>query len=337
MQQRTPFVHFAIPAVIVAAALALVGGILGWVALATAVLLAILEVTLSFDNAVVNAKVLEDMDAAWRRRFLTWGILIAVFLTRALLPILIVSASTFDTPWSIARLALLDPQQYTVLLEGARFVIASFGAMFLVMAGLRYFFDIDKKRHWIAPVEKYLSSWGSIESIEIVLALFLLAIIAVFLPAHSAEVLFSGIVGIMLFIVVQGVAGSFSRGLSHAATRGFALFVYLNVLDAAFSLDSVVGAFALSSQLLVIVVGLGIGAYFVRSLTLYMVERGTLKSLVYLEHGAHWAILGLAGAMIANLFVSVPEPITGLIGLLFVGAAYLSSLRLTPGSPEMLQ
>ena len=109
---------------------------------------------------------------------------------------------------------------------------------------------------------------------------------------------------------------------------GLALFVYLNILDAAFSLDSVVGAFALSTQIAVITVGLGIGAYFVRSLTIYMVHHKTLHSLVYIENGAHWAILGLAGAMFAGLFFDVPEPITGFIGLLFVGFAYWSSVRI---------
>jgi hypothetical protein len=305
---------------------AAVGFWYGWVALATVLLLVVLEVTLSFDNAVVNAKVLEKMSPLWRRRFLTWGIVIAVFLTRAVLPIVIVALSAWASPWAIANLALFDPESYALLLEHAEYIIGSFGSMFLLMAGLHYFFDIDKRRHWIRPIERHLATWGSIDAIELVVALVVLTAVGLALPLHTEEILVSGIVGIVLFAVVQGVAKMFSDTASMGS--GLALFAYLNVLDAAFSLDSVVGAFALSKEIVIIVIGLGIGAYFVRTLTIYMVEHGTLGELVYLEHGAHWAILGLAAAMIANLFVHIPDPVTGFIGLLFVGAAYISSIRI---------
>ena len=108
---------------------------------------------------------------------------------------------------------------------------------------------------------------------------------------------------------------------------GLALFIYLNVLDSAFSLDGVVGAFAITTNLLIIIAGLGVGALFVRAATVYLVRSRTLEALPYLEHGAHWAILGLAGVMFASLFVHVPEPITGLIGLGFILASYVSSRR----------
>ncbi|MEK7086347.1 MAG: DUF475 domain-containing protein, partial [Patescibacteria group bacterium] len=85
-----------------------------------------------------------------------------------------------------------------------------------------------------------------------------------------------------------------------------------------------------STQIPIIVVGLGIGAYFARAFTVYMVHHGTLSKLMYIEHGAHWAVLGLAAAMFAGIFVDVPEPIIGLVGLLFVGSAYLSSTRTMP-------
>jgi hypothetical protein len=315
-----------IPALVSAFICAAVGVWYGWIALATVLLLVILEVTLSFDNAVVNAKVLEKMSPVWRHRFLTWGIIIAVFLTRAVLPIVIVALSAWASPLVIAQLALFDAPRYAELLEHAEYIIGAFGSMFLLMAGFHYFFDTEKRRHWIQPIERHLVTWGSIDAIEIVIALVLLAVIAASIPLHTAEILLAGIVGIVLFAIVQGVAKMFSDTASMGS--GLALFAYLNVLDAAFSLDSVVGAFALSKEIVIIVIGLGIGAYFVRSLTIYMVENGTLGELVYLEHGAHWAILGLAGAMIANMFVHIPDPITGFIGLLFVGSAYVSSIRI---------
>ncbi len=321
---------FAIPAAVSALCLIGVWVWLGLTAFFTAVLLVILEVTLSFDNAVVNAKVLEKMTPKWQQRFLTWGILIAVFLTRAVLPILIVAASVALSPWAVAKLALFDSAHYGELLESAKYTIYSFGGIFLTMVALKYFFDSRKERHWLHWVEKHLSKWGNIEAIEIALALVSLALVAIYVPGHQIEILLAGIVGIVLFIIVQGIANSFAvETTGVVASAGLALFVYLNILDAAFSLDSVVGAFALSTQLPIIIVGLGIGAYFVRALTVYMVERGTLDALVYIEHGAHWAILGLALAMLASMFVEVPEPVTGLIGLSFLIVAYISSVRTT--------
>lgn len=319
---------FAVPTAVSTLCLLAVWYWLGLTAFFTALLLVILEVTLSFDNAVVNAKVLERMTPQWQRRFLTWGILIAVFLTRAVLPILIVAASVALSPWTVGKLALFDPMHYGELLESAKYTIYSFGGIFLTMVSLKYFFDARKERHWLHWVEKHLSKWGNIEAIEIALALSALALVSIFIPGHEVEVLLAGIVGIVLFIIVQGIANSFAvETTGVVASAGLALFVYLNILDAAFSLDSVVGAFALSTQLPIIIVGLGIGAYFVRALTVYMVEKGTLGALVYIEHGAHWAILGLAIAMLAGMFYHVPEPVTGLVGLGFLLVAYISSVR----------
>lgn len=324
------FRFFLIPGAVSIALLAGVGVLLGPVAFFTACLLVVLEITLSFDNAVVNARVLEKMSPVWQKRFLTWGIFTAVFLTRAVLPILIVSASVAMSPFTVASIALFDPVRYAGLLHGAGYIISAFGGMFLTMVGLKYFFDGEKEVHWIHYLERHFARWGSIEALEIAIALIILASIAFFSPADSASIFFAGIFAIVLFILVQGVANSFAVSAKGVAATGLASFIYLDVLDAAFSLDSVVGAFALSTSIPIIVVGLGIGAYFVRTLTLYMVHNGTLARLMYIEHGAHWAILGLAGAMFANMFVNVPEPITGLIGLLFVGGAYLSSVRSVP-------
>jgi uncharacterized protein len=290
-------------------------------------ILSILEITLSFDNAVVNAKVLERMSPKWQKRFLTWGIAIAVFGTRFVLPILIVSIAVFTSPWHITILAFTKPEEYSHLLEGVKGSIAAFGGVFLLMVSLKYFFNQAKEIHWIESVEKRFVKWGHLEALEIVIALSLITIISFFSSSDQSSVLIAGIIGLVLFILMEGLAGSLSMEGKGVAKNGLALFMYLNVLDSAFSLDGVVGAFALTTNLLTIVVGLGIGAYFVRSLTLYFVEKKTLTELVYLEHGAHWAILGLAGAMLTNLVIDVPEIITGLIGLVFVSLSYRSSLR----------
>ncbi|HWH07260.1 MAG TPA: DUF475 domain-containing protein [Candidatus Paceibacterota bacterium] len=299
----------------------------GWAAFTLAVLLTILEVTLSFDNAVINARILQQMDEKWQRRFLTWGILVAVFGTRLVLPIIIVAASVAMSPWAVAQLAAFNPEEYGHLLEGAHTAIAAFGGSFLLMVALKYFFDDAKSVHWIRTVERHLARWGRIEAIEIGLALSLLGIIS-FFAGNAGTILSAGIIGIVLFIAMQGIANSFSVEAENAVAVGSAaLFLYLNVLDAAFSLDGVIGAFAITSSIPIIVAGLGIGAYYVRSLTIYFVRQKTLDTLVFLEHGAHWAILGLAGAMLMSLFFHVPEVITGLVGLIFVGTAAYSSVQ----------
>ncbi len=300
---------------------------IGLTAFITAVLLVILEVTLSFDNAVVNARVLENMSQVWRRRFLTWGILIAVFGTRVVLPVLIVSVAAWMSPTLVAKLAVSSPEDYAHLLEDAHVIIAAFGGAFLLMVSLKYFFDESKEVHWIEVIEHRLARFGRIESVEIGFAMIALLALSFFASeAEQFAILAAGTVGIGLFIFMQGLTSSFSEGIGDGmAASGLSLFLYLNVLDSAFSLDSVVGAFALSSSIVVIAVGLGVGAYFVRALTVYLVEKKTLDTLVYLEHGAHWAIFGLAGSMLASIFLEVSELITGTIGLAFVAAAYYSS------------
>lgn len=301
----------------------------GVAALLTAALLVLLEVTLSFDNAVVNARVLKKMNALWQRRFLTWGILIAVFGTRFVLPILIVSLIVWASPWAITLLAIFDPAHYGELLHEAGYAIHAFGAAFLIMVSLKYFLDSQKKVHWIKALEEHLTLWGRIEAIEIVLTLIVIAGISFLVPLDArATVLVSGIFGVILFIIMQGITSAFSIEAKETATQSVALFAYLEVLDAAFSLDGVIGAFALTSSIPIIAVGLGIGAFFVRSLTIYMVREKTLDTLTYLEHGAHWAIFGLAASMFVSLLTEVPELVTGTIGIIFVLAAYWSSVRL---------
>ncbi len=317
--------YFLVPTLVSLLVLAGIGLGFGWAAFITAVLLTILEVTLSFDNAVVNARVLSGMNTQWRKRFLTWGMLIAVLGTRLVLPILIVSASVLLSPLAVAKLAAFAPLEYAHLLEGARYAIYSFGGTFLLMVSLKYFMDDSKDVHWIRVIERSLSRWGRIEALEIAIALSVLAAISFMVPTvEQATVLIAGIIGMILFVLMQGLASSFS--VETAASSGLALFIYLNILDSAFSLDSVVGAFALTTAIPVIVAGLGIGAWYVRSLTIYLVEKKTLDTLVYLEHGAHWAIFGLALSMFTDLLFHVPEVITGTIGLVFVLAAYWSSV-----------
>lgn len=300
---------------------------LGLSALFLVIVLSVLEVTLSFDNAVINARVLERMDPVWQRRFLTWGILVAVFGTRFVLPIVIVSVAVWTSPWFITTLVFSDPAEYGRLLESVHGAIAAFGGVFLLMVSLKYFFNKAKSVHWIQTVESHLVKWGRIEAIEIALALALLVTLSFVTSYDQSQVLVAGITGLILFVLMEGITGSLSVESEGIVTSSASLFLYLEVLDAAFSLDGVIGAFAITNNLLIIMVGLGIGAFFVRSLTVYFVERKTLAKLTYLEHGAHWAILGLAVSMLLNLVFHIPEVFIGTIGICIVSLAYYSSLK----------
>ncbi len=271
------------------------------------------------------------MDEKWRQRFLTWGILVAVFGTRLVLPAVIVGFAAWISPIAAAKLAWENPEAYGALLATATPMILSFGGAFLLMVSLKYFFDVGKSVHWLSIIETRLARWGRIEAIELGIALAAILVLSYIAYAPQGPILAAGCVGILLFILMQGIASSFHMEHGDVATEvarsSAALFVYLNILDAAFSLDGVVGAFALTTAIPIIFVGLGIGAYFVRSITVYLVRRHTLDALRYLEHGAHWAILGLALSMLLGLVIHIPEAVIGLIGLVFVTLAYISSIR----------
>jgi hypothetical protein len=293
--------------------------------------LGILETSLSFDNAVVNATVLRTMSPVWRHRFLTWGIAIAVFGMRIVFPLLVVSIVGGVNPVEALRLAALAPDEYARVLTSAHSVLGAFGGAFLGMVCLGYFFDVEKEVHWIRFVEKRLARAGRLYAIE--LALMLLALYGfsrVVAPQESHAFLVAGIFGLVTFIAVDGIGTAMQvdpEKLHDLHRASAASFLYLEVLDASFSFDGVIGAFALTNHLLVIAIGLGIGAMFVRSLTVLLVEEETLESYRYLEHGAFWAIGALALLMLVGTVVHVPEALTGLIGAVLIGLSLWSSVR----------
>ena len=294
-------------------------------------ILSVLEISLSFDNAVVNATVLRDMDAKWRHRFLTWGILIAVFGMRIVFPLLIVAIAAHLGPISAVSLAIGQPDEYARILTEAHTGIAAFGGTFLFMVGLKYFFDADKEVHWIGSVERLLAKFSDVEAAGIAIVLLCLYGVSTQLPSEEATTfLISGIFGLLSFIAVEGLGSLMEASQAQVGAvhrSGAAAFIYLEVLDASFSFDGVIGAFALSNNLFVIAIGLGIGAMFVRSMTIMLVDKGTLTEYRYLEHGAFWAILALALIMYAQVLTHIPEVVTGLIGATLIGLSFWSSVR----------
>ena len=307
------------------------------------IVLSVLEVSLSFDNAVVNAAVLRHMDEIWRRRFLTWGIAIAVFGMRIVFPLAIVAIAASLGPIEAVRLAAANPDEYERIITSAHVGIAGFGGAFLAMVGLKFFFDSDKEVHWIEVIEQRLSKLSSVDAIEIAIVLLALYGISTMLPREEAfTYLVSGIFGILAYLAVEAVNSLLEPDekaiAAGAAVRsGLAGFLYLNLLDSAFSFDGVIGAFALSNNIFIIALGLGIGAMFVRSMTILLVDKGTLAEYRYLEHGAFWAILALAAIMLLSARFHIPEVITGLIGALLIGFALYASVRhnrLNPGNSD---
>ncbi len=332
--------RFSIGAVILAL-------VLGWLiggpqqALVVAIL-AILEISLSFENAVINASILRRMSDFWQEMFLTVGLLIAVVGMRLLFPVVIVVATSGLALGSVVDLALHHPAEYAHQLETAHLPIAAFGGMFLFMIFIDFLLDATKQVHWIETIEKPLARAGSLKLLPTLIGLVVLVGLAYGLSEHdTAVVLRAGLIGQISYLLVRGTGKLFEQwgGMSQTGRqRGKAVvkltgraaaasFVYLEVIDASFSFDGVVGAFALTNNVLVIALGLGVGAMFIRELTVWLVRHDTLTHLKYLEHGAYYAVGSLAVLLWAGLYVQLPEAVTGLVGAVIIVASVVESLQ----------
>ncbi|MFJ8646377.1 DUF475 domain-containing protein [Streptomyces sp. NPDC093546] len=332
----------------------------GWEAFGVVLILSILEISLSFDNAVVNAGILKKMNAFWQKIFLTIGILIAVFGMRLVFPVVIVAISAKVGPIEAVELAMNDAERYEDLVTDAHAAIASFGGMFLLMIFLDFIFE-DRDIKWLGWLERPLAKLGKVDMLSVCIALIalLLSAITFATQAHtstghvdkSATVLLSGVAGLITYLVVGGLSGYFENKLEEEEEReheeeekakkagkpvsavglagkaAFFLFLYLEVLDASFSFDGVIGAFAITNHIFWMALGLGIGAMYVRSLTVYLVRQGTLDDYVYLEHGAHYAIGALAVILLITIQHEISELITGTVGVFLIAASFLSSVR----------
>ncbi len=332
--------YFRWPVIVTIVGLVL-GALLGWQTTGTiggtatvffiVAVLAVLEISLSFDNAIVNANKLKDMTPKWQHRFLTWGIVIAVFGMRVIFPLLIVVIAAKIGPIDALILAAARPEEYARIMHDAHLPIAAFGGTFLMMVGLTYFFDHEKDVHWVRWIEAKMAQFATVRGIEVAFVLLLLLAFSSLLPPAEAEVFFrSAIYGLLTFLLVEvlgGVLDASQQALQTAAKGGLGAFLYLEVLDASFSFDGVIGAFALSQNLFIIAIGLGIGAMYVRAMTIMLVERGTLAQYRFLEHGAFYAILILSVIMYAQSMVHIPEVITGLGGAGLIGISLWSSIR----------
>jgi hypothetical protein len=328
-QSPHPLRIFFFSALVSIAVLWAVGVTNGPQALFLTIVLSLVEITFSFDNAIINARILTKMSTFWQQMFLTVGIVIAVFGMRLLFPIVLIMFTTGLGGGDVVSLALTQPERYAHELEHAHPYISAFGGIFLLMLCLAFFFDNAKRVHWIRMIERPVSRFGTWWMFTAITAV-ILAILVV-LPAnhHALQTLWAGIAGILIYLLLHLFTQQSEQATSSkVAKTGFAAFVsfmYLQVLDASFSFDGVIGAFAISQDILIIAAGLGIGAVWVRSLTILMVRRGTLDSYKYLEHGAHNTIGMLAVVFLAGLFFDIPEALAGGLGLLIIGLSVVSS------------
>jgi hypothetical protein len=284
-------------------------------------ILVVIEISLSFDNAVVNATVLENLNSFWRKFFLTIGMLIAVFGMRLVFPISIVSNTTDMSFMEVYNLAISNPEEYSQKLESVEHMISAFGGTFLLMVFLDYFIDSEKETHWFHWAETRFIKFGEqIKHFEISIVLIFLALGCLLLNDKTFEIKFqflaSGLIGLFTFIAVKGFGNYLSgksNNLNNTFSYGLRMVIYLEVLDASFSFDGVMGAFAVTKDVFNIMVGLGIGAMFVRSLTVFLVDKNTLTEYRFIEHGAFWGIGNLAIISLIGMKYEVPEYVTGIL------------------------
>jgi hypothetical protein len=313
---------------IAAVAVALVTGVSA--ALTVLVLIAI-EIAFSIDNAVINAKVLERLSHFWQQLFLTLGVVIAIIGMRLLFPIVIVVLTAHVGWHQVIHEALHQPDVYARQLDAAHTAIAAFGGAFLLTLALYFLLDDSREILWLERLERPLQRVGGSIWLPPLLSAIVVIVLSRF-AADGGQILRAGLIGTLSYTAMK----LFVDGLGRLAPPGqhtytgwaaFLAFMYLQVLDASFSFDGVLGAFAITNKVLLIALGLGVGAFWVRSLTVVLVRRRTLSLYVYLEHGAHYAILVLAAALLASLFYNVPDAVTGIAGLGVIAASFIESYR----------
>jgi hypothetical protein len=299
-----------------------------------------MEASLSLDNAVVNASILRNMTTKWRKLFLTLGMAIAVFGMRVVFPLLIVAIAGKVGPIEAIRIAVDHPKQYEQIITNAHVSISGFGGAFLLLVGLHYFFDPDKEVHWFKPVESLLSTMSKIPVLPYVFTAVIIGSLGLLLSHERNTFLLASLFGALAYFVVKFAGDKLQvpdSAQGNAAKAGLGAFLYLELLDASFSFDGVIGAFALSNNIFIIALGLGIGAMFVRSMTIYLVDKDTLGEFRYLEHGAFWAITVLGIIMVTSPLINVPEAITGLVGAVLIGSALYASVLYNRAHPDEVE
>jgi hypothetical protein len=303
-----------------------------WFYVVQAFNLSLIEISMSFDNAVVNEQKLKHMTRFWQQVFFWIGIPIAVVGMRFYIPLEIVSTLEGSTLKDAYDMAVHAPEKFGAALQEAHAAIAGFGGAFLMLTAFEFFGDEEKEHHWL-PGETLLAKISVVRGLEFV-AVFA-AVLLAYQSTHSVPMVLAALGGCIVFVAMSAlkhgmehVDGWLGRS-TYAAVRmlqgGLGGFLYLEVLDASFSLDGVVAAFAISKDIWVVAAGLGVGAIFVRELTLWMVKTGASATFRFLPNGAFWSILALSVTMFVSIVHHVPEWLVSVMSVGFIVCAIIAS------------
>ena len=297
--------------------------------------LILFEIVSSIDNAVINAEILKDLGAKARRWFLTWGLLLAVFLVRGLLPFVIVWLANHELGlWNVVQLSFSDPTKSHELIEQGAPLLLVGGGIFLVFLFLNWLFQEEK--HFGLPHERFFqrqSMWFYAAT-----SLILVAVLY-FAENKQPHLSLAAALGSTVFFIIHGLnekPEEAEEKLIHSKkkTSDWTKLALLMVIDAVFSIDGVVGAFAFTTSVPLILIGNGIGAVVVRQITIGNIER--IRNLKLLKNGAMYSIGVLGMIMILDAFkIYVPEWIAPVSTVLLVGYFYWRSIELLKSTKKL--
>ena len=296
--------------------------------------LAFLEVSLSVNNVVINTSVLKQWDQHWRKIYLTLGVLVAALILRLILPVFIVAFATDMSLTKVVNLAINNPLEYAYRLRIHYVEIAAFCGMLLFMVFLNFVFIQIKHFNWVKRFEDITSEIGSLEILKLILGICLIFIITSLIPEnHQSQIIKVSLMGVFTYYVVR-LLGLFlsKKSLSNAENglikTGVSAFLFLEILDASQSVSSVFGAFAITTDIVVILIGLTIGAVFARSLTIYLLENDSIISFKYLDLAANYVVGLLAASMLlAVVDLHIPQLMTAIIGFFVFAWALFATVK----------
>ena len=288
--------------------------------------LILFEVISSVDNAVVNADVLATMSVRARRWFLVYGIIIAVFVVRGLLPLLIVYLSSPQLGFLGALSATFssDPSVKEII-ERQQPILLAGGGIYLVLVFLHWLFIEAKEYAFFIEehIHKRLSFWFYTSS-----SILLLAVVWITVNRNPLIAL-GAVVGSTAFFMANGFkknAEEKEKDLTKQHLSDLSKILYLEVIDASFSIDGVLGAFAFTLSVPLIILGNGIGAFIVRYVTIHATK--TVKKYRFLKNGAMYSIAILGCIMLAeSLQVHISSWFSPLITLIIVSTFLWLSIK----------
>ncbi|MFH0776155.1 MAG: DUF475 domain-containing protein [Patescibacteria group bacterium] len=287
--------------------------------------LCLFETISSIDNAIINAEVLGTMRPKYRKWFLIWGILFAVFMIRGLLPWLIIWLATPGLgPWEAVTATFSSDPRAMVAVEAAAPILLSGGGTFLVFLFFHWLFLEDK--NFGLRGEKFFFSIG----IWFYAVVSILLSLIVWLALQETPMMaFGAVLGSTAFFITHGFKQNAEQAEKKMLSNGLSdisKIFYLEVIDATFSIDGVLGAFAFTLSIPLILLGNGLGAIVVRQLTIGNIER--IKKYIFLKNGAMYSILFLGIIMLLDSFgFHIPSWVSPTITFGVVGFFFLKSKK----------